>query len=98
MVDGPQSDSCILDHCCPTNCDCIMHPVQGYKGLYQRSLQTRHENQSPHLEQSVPCPLCPARVLREKDRMREYEITQLPIFDPLTPALSLREREFVGQQ
>jgi len=36
--------------------------------------------------------------LREKDRMRECKIGMLPGFDPLTPTLSRREREFMGQQ
>jgi hypothetical protein len=36
--------------------------------------------------------------LREKDRMRGYKIMQLGCIDPLSPTLSRREREFVGQQ
>jgi hypothetical protein len=32
--------------------------------------------------------------LREKDRMKEYEITV--VFDPLSPALSRRERGSAG--
>ncbi len=35
--------------------------------------------------------------LREKDRMRGFEFMQLLLFYPLFPALSLREREFMGQ-
>jgi len=36
------------------------------------------------------------RVLREKARMRGYEIKQISLFDPLSPALSRRERGFMG--
>jgi hypothetical protein len=35
---------------------------------------------------------------REKDRMRGYRIRQLHLLYPLSPALSRREREFMGQQ
>jgi len=35
------------------------------------------------------------RVLREKARMREYEIVQLHYSDPLTLTLSLWERELM---
>jgi len=38
------------------------------------------------------------RVLREKARMRGYEIKQLSLFDPLSPTLSRKERGFMGQQ
>jgi hypothetical protein len=39
-----------------------------------------------------------SRVQREKARMRGYEIKQLSLFDPLSPTLSRRERELMGQQ
>ena len=34
----------------------------------------------------------------EATRMRVLEFIQLSFFDPLTPTLSRREREFIGQQ
>jgi len=37
-------------------------------------------------------------VLREKVRMRGYEIKELSLFDPLSPTLSRGERELLGQQ
>jgi hypothetical protein len=65
--------------------------------MYGKDIQT---SINAVVKRRIPSPLCPAlnRVLREKARMRGYKISLSPLFHPLSPTLSRRERELTERQ